>query len=234
GPSGIKFMIFTRTVELLLKGTYLMTTGIPGPAYRIRTNRLVIRCWEPSDAEIMKTAIDESVDHLRPWMPWAYNEPEELQKKIDRLRAWRGQFDLGRDFVYGVFSADESRVLGGSGLHTRAGEDAREIGYWIHKDYVNQGLATEVSAALTRVAFEIDLVQRVEIHCDPRNQRSAAVARKLGYTHEGTLRQRFPMHDGSKVDTMVWTLLAAEYPSSPSAAGVIDAYAAVGRKIISA
>ena len=53
-----------------------------------------------------------------------------------------------------------------------------------------QGLATEVSAALTRVAFEIDQVDRVEIHCEPQNVRSAAVPRKLGYQHEATLARR--------------------------------------------
>jgi len=58
-------------------------------------------------------------------------------------------------------------VLGSTGLHTRVGAGAREIGYWIHQDYINQGLATEATAALTKVAFAIDQVTRIEIHCDP-------------------------------------------------------------------
>lgn len=204
---------------------------IPGPAYRIHTPRLVIRCWNPVDAPLLKTAIDESVDHLRPWMPWAYNEPEDLQKKIDRLRSFRGKFDLGQDFVYGIFNKDETRVLGGTGLHTRIGEGAREIGYWIHKDYTNQGLATEVSAALTKVAFEIDGVERVEIHCDAENVRSAAVLRKLGYTHDATLRKRVRAHDGTLRDAMIWSLLRQDYPSSPAAAVQIEAFDAIGRPI---
>jgi RimJ/RimL family protein N-acetyltransferase len=134
-----------------------------------------MRCWEPADALLLKAAIDASLDHLRPWMPWAQHEPEELEAKIERLRRYRGNFDLGQDFVYGVFDRDETQVLGSSGLHTRVGKGAREIGYWIHADHVNQGLATETSAALTRVAFEVDVVGRVEIHCDPANERSAAV-----------------------------------------------------------
>ena len=62
-------------------------------AYRIETERLVIRCYNPSDAPLLKLAIDESLDHLRPWMPWAMHEPESVEAKIDRLRAYRGQFD---------------------------------------------------------------------------------------------------------------------------------------------
>ncbi len=71
----------------------------PGPAYRIKTLRMVLRCWDPADAPLLKAAIDENLDHLRPWMPWAHDEPEELQAKIERLRVMRGKFDLGQDFT---------------------------------------------------------------------------------------------------------------------------------------
>jgi len=209
-----------------------MPHSIPGPAYRIHTARLVIRCWNPADAPLLKAAIDASLDHLRPWMPWAEQEPQELDQKIEGLRRFRGKFDLGQDFVYGIFNRGESQVLGGTGLHTRAGEGAREIGYWIHADWINRGLATEASAALTRVAFEIDRVHRVEIHCDPANVRSAAVPRKLGYTHEATLHQRLPLPDGTLRDAMIWTLLAGEYPASPAARAEIQALDALGRQIL--
>lgn len=209
-----------------------MTPQLSGPAYRIVTERLVVRCWNPEDAPLLKTAIEESVEHLKPFMPWAYNEPEELEKKIERLRRWRSLFDRDEDYVYGIFSADERRVVGGTGLHTRVGEGAREIGYWIHAQETGQGYATEVSAALTKVAFEIDRVQRVEIHCDPRNTASANVARKLGYTHEATLRQRFHFSGEQWSDQMVWTLFAGEYPSSPAAKAKIQAFDAAGKQIL--
>jgi RimJ/RimL family protein N-acetyltransferase len=210
----------------------MIPAGIPGPAYRVRTRRLLLRCWEPADAAALNAAIEASLEHLRPWMPWANDEPSDLQARIERLRRWRGQFDLGQDFVYGVFSLDEREVLGGSGLHTRAGEGAREIGYWIHVDHINQGLATEVAAALTRVAFEIDAVARVEIHCDPRNLRSAAVARKLGFAHEATLRQRTQDAEGQRRDTMIWTMLSEDYTGSVASTAEIEAFDAVGRRVL--
>ncbi len=152
----------------------------------------MVRCWQPADAGLLKEAVDASLDHLRPWMPWANHEPTGLDAKIATLRTFRGKFDLGQDFVYGIFNREETLVLGGTGLHTRPGRGAREIGYWIRADAINRGLATEVAAALTRVAFEIDHVRRVEIHCAPDNVRSAAVPAKLGYRHEATLRGTRP------------------------------------------
>ncbi len=210
-----------------------MTILFPGPAYRVQTQRLVLRCYHPADAQMVKEAIDASLDHLRPWMPWAAYEPEELQKKIERLRQFRAKFDLGEDFIYGIFNREETCVLGGTGLHTRIGPNAREIGYWIHKDYINQGLATEVSAALTKVAFEIDRLGRVEIHMAVDNARSAAVPRKLGYTCEATLRRRLLPTEGSGYrDEWIWTLFADEYPNSPAAAAQIEAFDAIGRRLL--
>jgi len=60
-------------------------------------------------------------------MPWAHNEPQTLEEKVELVRGFRGQFDTDQDYVYGIFSRDESEVLGGTGLHKRHGEDAFEI-----------------------------------------------------------------------------------------------------------
>lgn len=201
------------------------------PAYRIITARLVVRCWEPRDAVAMKEAIDASIEHLRPWMPWAHNEPTELEVKINLMRRFRGEFDLGQNFVYGIFNADESRVIGGTGLHPRLGPRALEIGYWIRVDAINQGYASESSAALTQVGFVVHGVDRMEIHCDVANVRSAAVPQKLGYGHEANLRRRVYNEAGVAHDTMVWTMFRDEYQGSPAAALHCEAFDAAGRPI---
>lgn len=209
-----------------------MRSLIKGPAYRIETRRLVLRCWNPEDAPMLVAAVQASLDHLVPWMDWAEEDTGNVEAYTERLRRFRGAFDLGQDFIYGILSRDERDVYGGSALHTRAGEGAREIGYWIHKEQVRQGLATEAVAALTKVAFEIDKVDRLEIHCDPDNLASLGVPRKLGYLHEATLRKRLLSSKGRPRDTMVWTMLAEEYPNSTSASAEIKAFDVMGRKIL--
>jgi RimJ/RimL family protein N-acetyltransferase len=208
-----------------------MPTQLPGPAYRIQTQRLLIRCWEPTDARLLKAAIDASLDHLRPWMPWAADEPQTEAEKVEWLRAMRGQFDLNEDFAYGIFDPAASQVLGGIGLHPRVGPQAREIGYWIQHAFINQGLATEATAAVIRVAFEIERIERVEIHCDPRNLASAAIPRKLGFQHQGTMRH--PVRAvGTPPQVMVWSLTAAVYSVSPAAAAEVEAFDVLGRRLL--
>jgi RimJ/RimL family protein N-acetyltransferase len=202
------------------------------PAYRIQTQRLVLRCWNPIDAPLLKVAIDENLDHLRPWMPWIHQEPQSLEQKVNLIRQFRSQFDRSENFIYGIFSPDEQFVLGGTGLHPRIGSNALEIGYWIHVNHIGQGLATEVAAALTQVAFEVEQVDRVEIHCDPRNHRSAAVPRKLGFIHEATLRRRVEDYDHEKRDTMIWSMFAEMYSESPAAYAKVEAFNAIGQKLL--
>lgn len=202
------------------------------PAYRIISERLVIRCYNPEDALLLEASVKESVEHLKPWMPWAHSEDQEtLHSRIERLRTFRGKFDLNQDFIYGIFNLDQTMLLGGTGLHTRLGNDALEIGYWIHKDFINQGLATEAASALTKVGFEVHEISRMEIHCDPSNVRSAAVPRKLGYTHEADLKKRSKFLDNWR-DSSIWTLFKDEYPNSPTKQIEIKAFDAANRQII--
>jgi RimJ/RimL family protein N-acetyltransferase len=165
-------------------------------------------------------------------MPWAHDEPESLEKKINRLREFRGKFDLSQDFYYGIFNPKETEVFGATGLHTGLGENVREIGYWIHQAYTNQGLATEAASALVKVAFEIEDILRVEIHCDPTNVKSSAIPNKLGFNNEGILRKRKPFRDGEMRDEMIWTLFPEDYPSSPASKSKIHAFDALGEKLI--
>lgn len=186
----------------------------------------------PEDAHLFKDAVDESLDHLRPWMSWTRHEPRGLEGKIARLRELRSNFDGDRDFVYGLFDIEEARLLGATGLHTRQGREAREIAYWVHKDFTRRGLATEAAAALVRVAFEIDGVLRIEIHCDPKNEPSAGIPKKLGFFHEGTLKERARTAEGEFRDTMIWTMFRDGYRQSPARDAIVEAYDALGRRLI--
>jgi RimJ/RimL family protein N-acetyltransferase len=199
------------------------------PPYRIVTERLTLRCWEPRDAAALKEAVDSSIDHLRPWMPWAADEPQTLEQKVALLRGFRGLFDKDEDYIYGIFSRDEAEVVGGTGLHKRHGEGAFEIGYWIRVGRIGEGLATEASAALTRVAFEVCDVDRVEIRVDPPNERSRKVPLKLGYAEEATLRRR--LEPGLR-DVVIYSIFSDGFAGTPSASVQLEAYDAIGERVL--
>jgi RimJ/RimL family protein N-acetyltransferase len=179
----------------------------------VRTPRLLLRCWEPGDAALLKEAIDSSLTELRQWMPWAASEPSPLASIAERIDKFRRAFDAGHDWTYGVFDRDASRVLGGAGLHPRIEPGWLEIGYWIRSSEVGHGLATEAAAALAEAAFRVHDAGGVEIRCDPRNTRSAAIPRRLGFEHVLTLQGEATATNGEPRDTMVWM---RRRPGSPA------------------
>jgi RimJ/RimL family protein N-acetyltransferase len=200
--------------------------------YRIETERLVIRCYDPEDAPLLKDAVDRSLDHLRPFMPWTPDAPEPLDVVYERLRDFRAQYDRDENWIMGVFESDDARCVGGTGLHPRQGEGGLEIGYWIAADAVGNGYATEIAAVLTRVGLDRFGVDRIEIRVDPVNDVSERIPRKLGFTREATLRRRLPEKQGSEPrDVNIWTLFRSELAGSPVEAHGYTAYDALGRVI---
>lgn len=209
-----------------------MTSLASGPAYRVETDRLVIRCWSVNDAPHLRAALDRSDRYLRPWIPWMKDQPQSLDQTLAWIRTSRAKFDLDQDFVHAIFDRDERELLGGTSLFTRQGIRTREIGYWLTPGAAGKGVATEASAAMVRVAFEVDRVDRVEIRCAPENAPSIAIPMKLGFAHETTLKDRYVDSEGTVRDTMVWTLLAADYPASLSRRADIRAFDGAGRQLI--
>ena len=121
-------------------------------AYRVETDRLVLRCWSPADAPVLRAAIDACDVYLRPMIPFMKDEPRNLQQTAQWLRGHRAAFDLGQMYRYAVYDATEQNLLGENMLMARVGPGGLEIGYWTHKNTIGKGIATEASSAMIRVA----------------------------------------------------------------------------------
>ena len=203
----------------------------PPPPYRIETERLVIRCYEPADAPLLKDLIDSSLDHFREFLPWTDAEPQTLEEKVALCRRFRAAFDSGENFIYGIFAPDGSEQLGGTGLHPRIGPGGLEIGYMVRASALRQGIATEAAAVLTRVGFEVCEADRIEIRIDPRNQASFGIPRKLGFPEEARLRRRLFAREGEPLrDVAIFTLFRDEF--DPSLAPPFRAFDALGERIL--
>lgn len=202
------------------------------PAYRVETNRLLLRCWQPEDALELRPLLDLSADHLRPWIPFMKDEPRTLQQTADWLAVHRARFDLGEYFRYAVYEQASGALVGENMLLSRIGPDALEVGYWTSVNQGGRGLASEATCAMVKLAFEWHHVSRVELHCAPENLPSAAIAARLGFTHEATLRERAVEPDGRVRDLMIWSLLATEYPGSAAAQQDIRAFDNCGERLL--
>lgn len=176
---------------------------------------LLIRPWRLSDAAALRAAVVNSLDHLRPFMPWVRAEPLSVTRRREMIREWRRGAERGGDLVYGLFAGDT--VAGGCGLHRRIGPGGLEIGYWVHVDHVRRGYATAAARCMARRAFREPAVERVEIHHDRANTPSGMVARRLGFTLVEEVERHVDAPSASGV-ICVWRLQR----ESPAARSLLD------------
>lgn len=202
-----------------------------GVAYRIETDRLLIRCWVPTDVVALRDSLDRSDGHLRPFIPFMKNEPRTHPETVELLRTLRASFDRDEHYRYAVFDAPEETLLGEVMLLDRHGDGELELGYWLDVDHTGHGYGTEASAALTRIAFELGRVDRVELQCVPANTASRALATRLGYTMEATLRNRSTYPDGVQ-DLEIWTLFASDYGGTLASRVELRAFDCCGERVI--
>lgn len=175
------------------------------------TDRLVVRCPMPGDGPMMNEAVRESLDSLRPWMPWAQTMPsiEESEQYVRRARA---RFLLREDLPLSLFLREDGRFVGGAGLHRIDWQVPRfEVGYWCRASLQRGGLITEAVTGMTRFAFDTLGARRMEIRCDSRNDRSRRVAERARYALEATMRNQCVAVDGTLRDTLVYALTPDGY-----------------------
>ncbi len=171
------------------------------------TERLTIRSPMPGDGTELQAAVAESLDDLRPWVPWADHLPT-VEEDEELVRKGRTRFLLREDLWLLLFLKGTHTLVGGSGLHNINWRVPRfEIGYWVRQRFAGQGYISEAVRGITRFAFETLGARRVEIHCDARNARSQRVARRAGYALEATLRQHDVSPDGELIDTLIFVRL---------------------------
>ncbi len=160
---------------------------------------VVLRRWTASDVEAFAAAVEQSAEHLRPWVAWMASEPLLLDERRAILARREREWANGGDVALAILV--DGGVAGSCGLH-RCAPAALEIGYWVHPSFLRRGLATAASRLLTDAAFSIAGIERVEIHHDKANVASCRVPERLGFEFVGERPNERPAPRDSGIDWM--------------------------------
>src|SRR4051812_24468935 len=82
----------------------------------IRTRRLVLRRQHPNDVQLIKDAVDSSLDHLQSSVAWARFAPTPVAELAGHLAASAAAFDAGHAWAFSIFDLSTTRVFGGVAL----------------------------------------------------------------------------------------------------------------------
>jgi len=169
---------------------------------------LELRPLNLRDAKALFALVEANRPRLGRWLPWPATNLclQDSRAYILRVRA-QGRAGLAQSF--GLWWKDQLVGIAGFVWIDPAHRSAA-IGYWLAQEAEGRGLMTAAVSALIRHGFRTLQLNRIEIRAGVRNQRSRAIPRRLGFRHEGTLRQAERLGDRF-VDHAVYGLLASEW-----------------------
>lgn len=149
------------------------------------------------NARTVFTLIDGQREYLAQWLNWVkfVKTPEDEYPALVK----------GFDTKKGSYFITQNGAIRGSVSFVELNEaDKRgEIGYWLSRDAMGQGIMTRAVGVLELYGFDVLGLNRIEIHVDTENLPSQAVARRAGYAREGVLR-KFMMLHGAPRDIVVF------------------------------
>lgn len=168
---------------------------------------VALRWLEERDADELYELIDADRDHLAPWLPWA--AAETRADALGFIRSTRRQ--LADDNGLQTALTVDGRIAGVVGVHGISRADgSTSVGYWLAEAHQGRGAMTAAVRAYTDHAFKDWRLNRVELRAAVGNDRSRALAERLGFKPEGVLRQAERVGDRF-VDLAVYSVLAAEW-----------------------
>ncbi|MDD4923264.1 MAG: GNAT family protein [Dehalococcoidales bacterium] len=171
--------------------------------------RVLLRCCRMEDAQEHCNAVRESIDELIKWMSWA-NEDYSIEDSRTWLKACGTIWDKGMEYNFTIIDSSTRKIMGWCGLNRIDYQNmVANMGYWIRKQYCNQGVASVAAMLLARFAFERLHFNRIEITAATGNIASQRVAEKIGAVREGVLRNLLNQH-GRILDGVMYSLIPAD------------------------
>lgn len=121
---------------------------------------------------------------------------------------------LGKELPFVIINKSSDQVAGTTRFYEiRPPDRAAAIGYtWLARSAQRTPINTEAKLLLLTHAFEIWRCVRVELITDVLNQQSRAAILRLGAKQEGILRKHLILHSGRSRDSVVFSIIDAEWP----------------------
>ncbi len=120
----------------------------------------------------------------------------------------------GTDLPFTTFLRSPRRAVGMTRfLRIERSNDKVEIGgTWLDPGVWRTPVNTDAKLAMLRHAFDVEGAHRVQLQTDLRNERSQRAIARLGAHREGVLREDVRMPDGYRRSSVLYSILADEWP----------------------
>lgn len=141
---------------------------------------------EERHAEVMTDLILRNQDRLARWEPWA-EHPATLEGTRAYIRTALEDFVRGRQISTIIAVDGGRRFVGRCGMRIDPSAGSGDIGYWIDAEFEGRGITSRSARALVTSVFTERGLGKVDLRTSVANQRSRAVAERLGFAYQGIL-----------------------------------------------
>ena len=173
----------------------------------VDTPRMILRATKLAHGPETFDAVVESLNELKPWMPWVHPEPT-LKGTIEFHALAEAKWASREMIDFQWHDKSNGNLIGKGGFHTINWDVPKlEIGYWVRTSMAGHGYCTEAVNALVEFAKRELGAKRLEICSDPRNLSSRRVAERCGFTLEGILRKNMSDPLGGLRDSCMFALV---------------------------
>lgn len=153
----------------------------------IINENILLRSYQPEDAQELFNAVNNSRKHLLPWLDWI-SKTTRPEHSLQFIQQSLHQLHTQEALALGIFYND--RIIGGIGMHHWDQPTKRaQLGYWISEEWEGKGIMNTCLTRFVDFLFEKIGLNKLEIHFVPANTRSTKVAARLGAKVEGVIRQ---------------------------------------------
>jgi RimJ/RimL family protein N-acetyltransferase len=123
--------------------------------------------------------------------------------------------EAGTALAFATVERASNTVVGSTRFANAVHEHRRvEIGWtWISPRWQRTGVNTEAKYLMLRHAFDVLRCRRVELKTNALNTRSRGAMLRIGATEEGTLRSHMVQPDGSRRDSVYFSVIDREWPA---------------------
>ncbi|MCG2586054.1 GNAT family N-acetyltransferase [Massilia sp. TS11] len=177
----------------------------------LSTARLELRRLNLNDAPAMFALFsDPAVMRYWSFAPWT-----EMAQAEACIRQALADYDSASAMRMGIVLKSSGELIGNCSLYNFHLQNRRcDTGYLLAQAHWGQGYLHEAMTALIDYAFNTLALIRIEADIDPRNTASARALQKLGFRHEGHMRERWIVN-GEVCDTDFYGLLRREWQPGP-------------------
>ncbi len=160
--------------------------------YQRVNDRIELRLLQISDAAELFALTNANRDYLRTWLPWL----DGTNSVADTKSFIESTLEPSANRGLAAAICDEGSIIGLIGYnHIDKQNRIGSIGYWLAENYQKQGIMTTSCQAICDYGFTTLNLNRLVINCATDNQASRSIPERLGFIHEGTIRDAEWLYD---------------------------------------